>query len=344
MKQTQYKQIYAGNGQTISQRNKEVPQSEIHVPHSTTYIADKGLRDAVNVAISLSRPLLVTGEPGTGKTELAFSVARELELPQPFIFHTKTTSMAKDLFYEYDALQHFQDACISNERLNKQSYVQYQALGLAILQAMTIADTRDYPEDICQQLIPKYITEKASRTVVLIDEIDKAPRDFPNDILHEIDKMAFTVRETGQTHQAPRSYQPIVIITSNSENNLPDTFLRRCTYYHIDFPDKKSLKLIVEKHLGILPFIDCALDHFFSIRKEKGLKKPPATAECLAWLSILSSMLDDDKTLDFRQLQESQIDAILTSYSILFKCKADFDRIKAPLLGQKEHCLAQKRH
>jgi MoxR-like ATPase len=344
MKQTQYKQIYAGNGQTISQRNSEVPLCDLNKSHSTTYIADNGLRDAVNVAISLSRPLLVTGEPGTGKTELAFSVARELELPQPFIFLTKTTSMAKDLFYEYDTLQHFQDARISNEKLNKQNYVQYQALGLAILQSMTIEDISDYPENIRKQLISQHISDKPSRALVLIDEIDKAPRDFPNDILHEIDKMAFTVRETGLKHQASRAYQPIVIITSNSEKNLPDTFLRRCIYYHIEFPGKIRLKRIVEKHLGALPFIDCALDHFFSIRKEKALKKPPAIAECLDWLSILGSMLDHDNALDFRQLKESQIDAILTSYSILFKSKADLDRIKAPLLGQKEHCLAQKRH
>ena len=342
MKQTQYKQIYAGDGQTISQRNKEVPLSDIDEPHST-YIADEGLRDAVNVAISLSRPLLVTGEPGTGKTELAFSVAQELELPDPFVFHTKTTSMAKDLFYEYDALQHFQDARTSDDKLNKQEYVQYQALGLAILRAMTIADTSDYPDDVRQHLIPKYISEKPSRAVVLIDEIDKAPRDFPNDILNEIDKMIFTVRETGLTHQASRAYQPIVIITSNSEKNLPDAFLRRCMYYHIEFPDKERLKIIVEKHLGELPFMDGALDHFFRIRKEKGLKKPPATAECLTWLSILASMLDDT-ALDFKLLKENQIDAILTSYSILVKSKADLDRIKAPLLGQKEHCLAQKKH
>ena len=342
MKQTQYCQIYAGDGQTIGQRQTKVPLSDIDEPQFT-YIADAGLRDAVNLAISLSRPLLVTGEPGTGKTELAFSVAQELELPRPFVFHTKTTSMAKDMFYEYDALQHFQDARVSNVRLNKQDYVQYQALGLAILRAMSIADTSDYPEDVRQHLIPKFISEKPSRAVVLIDEIDKAPRDFPNDILHEIEKMAFFVRETGLTYQASRAYQPIVIITSNSEKTLPDAFLRRCLYYHIEFPDRKRLQRIVEKHLGKLPFIDGALDHFYSIRKEKGLKKPPATDECLTWLSILASMLDDS-TLDFKHLKENQIDAILTSYSILVKSKSDLDRIKAPLLGQKEHCLAQKRN
>jgi len=342
MKQTQYYQIYSGDGQTIGQRKTKVPLSDIDESRST-YIADVGLRDAVNVAISLSRPLLVTGEPGTGKTELAFSVAQELELPKPFVFHTKTTSMAKDLFYEYDALQHFQDARTSDTRLNRQDYVQYQALGLAILRAMTIADTRDYPENVRKLLIPKLISETPSRSVVLIDEIDKAPRDFPNDLLQEIDTMAFIVRETGLTHQASRAYQPIVIITSNSEKNLPDAFLRRCVYYHIEFPDRDRLLRIVENHLGKLPFIDCALDHFLGIRKEKGLKKPPATAECLTWLSILASMMDNT-SLDFKHLKENQIDAILTSYSILVKSKADLDLIKSPLLGQKEHCLAQKRN
>jgi MoxR-like ATPase len=341
MKQTQYCQLYSGNGQPISQRNKEVPLSNIDKDHST-YIADEGLRDAVNVAISLSRPLLVTGEPGTGKTDLAFSVAKELELPQPFVFHTKTTSMAKDLFYEYDVLQHFQDAT-SDVKLNKQKYVHYHALGLAILRAMTISEASDYPEKVKQCLIPTFILEQPARSVVLIDEIDKAPRDFPNDILYEIDKMAFTVRETGLTHKASKAYQPITIITSNSEKNLPDAFLRRCIYYHIDFPDKKRLKTIVENHLGRLPFIDGALDHFLSIRKEKGLQKPPATAECLTWLSLLESMLDNN-TVDFKHLGEKQIDAILTSYTILVKSKLDLDRIKAPLLGQKEHCLAQKKH
>jgi len=341
MKQTQYHPIYVGDGQTISQRKKTVPLSNIDEPHST-YIADKGLREAVNLAISLSCPLLITGEPGTGKTELAFSVAHELELSPPFVFHTKTTSKAQDLFYEYNTFQYFQDACVSEKTVNQYDYIQYQSLGLAILKAMSKADICDFSEEARQHLFPKYISEPPLRGIVLIDEIDKAPRDFPNDILHEIDKMAFTVREIGLTFRASKAYQPVVIITSNSENDLPDAFLRRCLYYHIEFPDKKLLKNIVERHLGALPFINEALDHFFAIRREKGLKKPPATDECLTWLSILASLLDDTP-LDFKHLKVNQIDAILTSYSILVKSKEDLDRIKAPLLGQKEHCLAQKR-
>src|SRR5262249_41495666 len=185
------------------------------------YIADKGLSDAVNVALILGQPLLVTGEPGTGKTQLAASIACELELPPPLLFVAKTTSTAKDLFYRYDALTHFHDSHFRQGQLAMESYIAYEALGLAILLSLPVADG--------DPLLPPHLRGKGpTRSVVLIDEIDKAPRDLPNDVLNEIETLSFTVRETGRSVTASSGYRPVVVITSNSEKNLPDAFLRRC--------------------------------------------------------------------------------------------------------------------
>jgi len=186
-------QIYQGDGTTVQGRNLSVPDYQplplLEAPEG--YVASPALRDAVNVAIALGQPLLLTGEPGTGKTRLAFSVAHELGLGRPLIFYTKTTSTARDLFYTYDSLGHFHDAQLKDKQnLNASQYIQYQALGQAII-------------DSHQQ-----------RSVVLVDEIDKAPRDLPNDILNELEAMSFTVRETGETHTAQEVHRPILILTS----------------------------------------------------------------------------------------------------------------------------------
>ncbi|NIM17308.1 MAG: AAA family ATPase, partial [Candidatus Aminicenantes bacterium] len=160
--------------------------------HPRNYIAGEGLRNAVNVALALGQPLLITGEPGTGKTQLADSIAWELGLPV-MEFHTKTTSAAVDLFYQYDALRRFQDAQVPEKKqLNIDDYITYQALGNAILLTMPPAEANKYLPEELQGIGP-------TRSVVLIDEIDKAPRDLPNDVLDEIEKMRFTVKETGRT-------------------------------------------------------------------------------------------------------------------------------------------------
>ncbi|HXG64026.1 MAG TPA: MoxR family ATPase, partial [Blastocatellia bacterium] len=229
----------------------------------------------------------------------------------------KTTSTAKDLFYRYDALGHFHDSQFRKEELRIESYITYEALGLAILLSLS--------PDEADPFLPEHLRGRGpARSVVLIDEIDKAPRDLPNDMLNEIEDMSFTVRETGRTFSARPGYRPILILTSNSEKNLPDAFLRRCVFYHISFPDRQRLKEIVQKRLrldsGFTPeMLDNAIRHFEKIR-ELALKKRPATAEFLAWVQILERM-----RLDVENLKPGEAEALAFTYSILAKSKEDKD-------------------
>jgi MoxR-like ATPase len=313
--------LYAGDGTTVSQRGTRVPLfeklSELNDPAG--YLAGEGLRDAVNVALTLGQPLLVTGEPGTGKTQLAASIAYELGLPAPLIFHTKTTSTARDLFYRYDALGHFHDSQFRKEEAAVENYITYEALGLAILLSLK-------PEE-ADPFLPEDLRGRGPvRSIVLVDEVDKAPRDLPNDVLNEIESMSFTVRETGRTFTADQSYRPIVILTSNSEKNLPDAFLRRCIFYHIDFPHGERLKEIVRRRLRFTSsftpqMLDHAIEHFEKIR-DLTLKKRPATAELLAWLRIL-----EKRQIDVNNLQRGEAEALFFTYSILSKSKEDQDLI-----------------
>ena len=197
--------LYSGQGVTVSQRNERLPLFEplVRLNAPELYLAEKGLTDAVNVALALGQPLLVTGDPGTGKTQLAASVACELELPPPLTFHAKTTSTARDLFYRYDALAHFHDSHFRKDGLNVESYITFEALGQAILLSLQSDDADSYLPDALRGRGP-------TRSVVLIDEIDKAPRDFPNDILNEIEHLTFTVRETGQSFTTGPEYRPIL--------------------------------------------------------------------------------------------------------------------------------------
>jgi len=313
--------FYAGDGTTIAARGQSLrPFERIDsLDDPANYIAGKGLVDAVNVALALGQPLLVTGEPGTGKTQLAASIAFELGLPSPFVFHIKTTSTARDLFYRYDSLRHFHDAQFSKEELPIESYVAYEALGLAVLLSMSQAEADPY--------LPKHLKGKGpQRSVVLIDEVDKAPRDLPNDVLDEVEQLSFTVKETGRTFRAEEAYKPILVLTSNSEKNLPDAFLRRCVFYHIPFPEKQRLKEIVQRRLSLNAqftpaLLDRALEHFEQIR-ELSLKKKPATAELLSWLRVL------DKTpLNLNDLQPGQFEALAFTYAILAKTNEDKEMI-----------------
>ncbi|MEZ4688298.1 MAG: MoxR family ATPase [Bacteroidia bacterium] len=300
-------EIYKGDGTTISERGLALPAYEdpLYRDAPKRYIAAPPLRDAVNVAISLGQPLLLTGEPGTGKTQLAFSVAYELGLEKPFVFNTKTTSSARDLFYRYDSLAHFHDSQLGKkEEINVEDYIAYEALGLAILQS------------------------EKKRSVVLIDEIDKAPRDLPNDLLNEFESLSFTVRETGKTFAASPENRPILILTSNSEKNLPEAFLRRVVYYHIPFPDQETLKKIVRTRLPLSEsfteaMLNAAIDHFTDLRENRGLRKRPATAELLAWIHIL-----DEQNIDFSGNIADQMEKIAMSYSILAKNKDDLDKLQ----------------
>ncbi len=225
------------------------------------YIADKDLMVAVNAAIRLERPLLVKGEPGTGKTELARQVAAALGLDL-IEWNVKSTTKAQQGLYEYDAVSRLRDSQLGDIRVH---------------------DVRNYIRQ--GKLWQAFASPK--KCVLLIDEIDKADIEFPNDLLQELDRMEFHVYETGETVRA--AIRPIVVITSNNEKELPDAFLRRCFFHYIRFPDMETLTRIVEVHYpGIKrALVHAALAQFFEIREIPGLKKKPSTSEALDWIRLL---------------------------------------------------------
>ncbi len=231
------------------------------------YIATEDLRIAVNAAITLERPLLVKGEPGTGKTVLAMEVAKALSTPL-IEWHIKSTIKAQQGLYEYDAVSRLRDSQLGDERVH---------------------DIRNYIKK--GKLWEAFTYEE--RPILLIDEIDKADIEFPNDLLQELDRMEFFVYETSETVKA--QHRPIVIITSNNEKELPDAFLRRCFFHYIKFPDADTMRDIVDVHFpGIKArLIKEALNVFYDIREVPGLKKKPSTSELLDWLKLL---LNEDIT------------------------------------------------
>jgi MoxR-like ATPase len=317
--------VYQGNGATTPDGPAlVVPAVDLRaLDHPSGYRAEEGLRDAVNVALALSQPLLVTGDPGTGKTQLAHSVAYELGL-RLLVFHTTTTATARDLFYRYDALRRFNDRMTEEKTLPIDAYLEYAALGEAIIRA-TPAESR--PAGLPQRLLG----EPPSRSVVLIDEIDKAPRDLPNDILHEVESLSFTVAEAdGYEFAALTKWRPILILTSNSEKNLPDPFLRRCVFYHLNFPDKQRLRDIVATRVApgsvagdMKDLVEQAIAQFEAIRNEP-LQRQPATAEFLGWLRVLWQ-----QNIGADSMSLGQADALRITCSILSKNKEDAERLKA---------------
>jgi MoxR-like ATPase len=308
-------QLYSGDG-SANGNGSALPtlDASIWSDDPAGYVAEPGLRDAVNVALALGQPLLVTGEPGTGKTQLAGSIAHALGLARPLVFRAKSTSAARDLFYRYDSLRHFHDAQFRDTAAPIESYIDCEALGLAILLTLPRAETAS--------LLPVSLRDGGpTRSVVLIDEIDKAPRDLPNDVLDELESMSFTVKETGRSFRADQRLRPIVVLTSNSEKTLPDAFLRRCVFYHLSFPDHARLAEIVRRRLGNTTLstqsIDHAIRHFEELR-QLGLRKKPSTAELIAWLRVL-----DAANVDFSSGRASNRDALALTYSILAKSKED---------------------
>ncbi len=286
---------------------------ELHDPDG--YIPDRDLAAAINTALILGRPLFVTGEPGTGKSELADHLAHRLGLGKKLKVEVKSTTTATDFFYTFDSMRQFRD---SNPRNNSASdkqavdeddwirpYISFQGLGAALL--------RTYKSD--DALVQRYWDQKSygdfdgpRRSVVLIDEVDKAPRDVPNDVLNEIERHYFKIAEDkNQTVELQGGLVPIIIFTSNSEKHLPDAFLRRCVYHHLYFPDinasdevirsqeREKLKNIVASRLTMYPsscaMLTDAIELMAQLRSSAlGLTKPPATSELLDWLAVLNAM------------------------------------------------------
>ena len=238
---------------------------------SKEYISTLDLTVAVNASIALEKPLLVKGEPGTGKTELARQVASSLNL-EIIEWNIKSTTKAQQGLYEYDAVSRLRDSQLGESIRDINKYIRKGKLWEAF--------------------------EKKKKVVLLIDEIDKADIEFPNDLLQELDKMEFYVYETGQIVRANK--RPIVIITSNNEKELPEAFLRRCFFHYIQFPDLETLKKIVEVHFPNIKksLLEVALKSFFEVREIPGLKKKPSTSEALDWIKLL--LLEDLSPSDLK--------------------------------------------
>lgn len=262
---------------------------------SKTYVATEDLKLAVNAAITLQRPLLIKGEPGTGKTLLAEEVAASLGL-ELMQWHIKSTTKAQQGLYEYDAVSRLRDSQLGDERV----------------------------KDIANYIVKGVLWQafEADKPVVLlIDEIDKADIEFPNDLLREIDRMEFYCYETKQLIKA--KHRPIVIITSNNEKELPDAFLRRCFFHYIQFPDKVTMESIVAVHFKNLKkeLLDAAMSSFFGIRGLPGLKKKPTTSELIDWLRLL---LAEDIPASALQAKDGK-EAIPPMHGALLKNEQDIE-------------------
>lgn len=263
------------------------------------YVATDDLKVAVNAAIALERPLLVKGEPGTGKTELARQISEALGV-EMLEWNIKSTTKAQQGLYEYDAVSRLRDSQLGDERVN---------------------DVKNYIKR--GKLWQAFTTD--NRVVLLIDEIDKADIEFPNDLLQELDKMEFHVYETGETVVA--KHRPIIIITSNNEKELPDAFLRRCFFHYIRFPDTATMQKIVDVHFPDIKqdLLEEALTQFYKIRETPNLKKKPSTSEVLDWLKLL---LSEDLSADV--LRQDATQSLPKMHGALLKNEQDvhlFERL-----------------
>lgn len=317
------------------------------------YLCPAPLAAAVETAIILGMPLLLTGEPGCGKSQLAYRVAWEMGFPGgvPLRYSVKSTTEAQDLFYSFDAVKRFQVAHKNNAsdgEMLSQNFIHYQALGLAILRAIGLqALEAQGHRALWSGANNPGIAAAPQRSVVLIDEIDKAPRDVPNDILNEIENLAFRIPELSlenpiQLGDSASDLRPIIIITSNAERELPEAFLRRCVYFHLDLPpfdnsDKALDKstVTVEKIIAARfqkrfrehsPFMQSALSFLAYLRRdESNLIKGPSLAEMLNWLDVLAQRLaplEENKTLN----KQDEVIVTQATATVLLKLKEDYQR------------------
>ncbi len=260
---------------------------------TSTYVATDDLMMAVNAAVTLERPILIKGEPGTGKTQLAVEVAESLGKPL-FEWHIKSTTKAQQGLYEYDAVARLRDSQLGDDRVH----------------------------DISNYIVRGKVWEafqSKEQPVLLIDEVDKADIEFPNDLLQELDRMEFYVYETKQLVKA--AHRPIIVITSNNEKELPDAFLRRCFFHYIKFPDKETMSRIVDVHFPDLKknLLSEALNAFYKVRDVPGLKKKPSTSELLDWIRLL---LAEDVPPELLNAKDSR-KAIPPLYGALLKNEQD---------------------
>jgi MoxR-like ATPase len=336
---------------TPEKEGKKITLRNILIDNSCSlYSPPDELIQATEVAYALKKPLLISGEPGTGKTDFASWAAESLSLTdnfssRPLVYNTKSTSVAQDLFYFYDVVSHFKGNSLSRSRAidrATEEFIKLKDLGLAFANAIGKRSQQEgekFAGFRINQIVARNsgVEETAQGSVVLIDEIDKAPRDFPNDLLNELDKYEFEIRELNEKIRLRKEEKEkiLIILTTNIERNLPEPFLRRCVYYHIPFPDPLRMKEIIIKRLRLdkagqetIAQVETRIGEFFSFREDPNIQKKPTTSEAIDYVGAL---LADDK------LKQSLFDGsgkvsgeTLRYLSLLLKKREDRELYVAP--------------